>query len=212
MALSAFELCEDTGMSRDDLESIIAFLRSAESRQMSHATWRSWCARGATISRKLFQAHVDSRGPGEAAAPVRGADGVERDQERIHERGLTTIFGEIRVKRVMEPKVQIACIRWMPRTSPVSVTRSMRRTAAVEVIKGSVRRGGRALAATLGRGWKAPSGGAGGSCGRGLRRLLWAARSTGRRSQRLGAGDHGGRQGRCDAVPPRRRPRKARGD
>ena len=51
------------------------------------------------LSRKLFQAHVDSRGPGEAAAPVRGADGVERDQERIHERGLTTIFGEIRVKR-----------------------------------------------------------------------------------------------------------------
>ena len=47
------------------------------------------------LSRKLFQAHVDSRGPGEAAAPVRGADGVERDQERIHERGLTTIFGEI---------------------------------------------------------------------------------------------------------------------
>ena len=32
------------------------------------------------LSRKLFQAHVDSRGPGEAAAPVRGADGVERDQ------------------------------------------------------------------------------------------------------------------------------------
>ena len=52
------------------------------------------------LSRKLFQAHVDSRGPGEAAAPVRGADGVERDQERIHERGLTTIFGEIRVKRL----------------------------------------------------------------------------------------------------------------
>ena len=25
------------------------------------------------LSRKLFQAHVDSRGPGEAAAPVRGA-------------------------------------------------------------------------------------------------------------------------------------------
>ena len=38
MALSAFELCEETfGMSRDDLESIIAFLRSAESRQMSHS-------------------------------------------------------------------------------------------------------------------------------------------------------------------------------
>ena len=38
MALSAFELCEETfGMSKDDLESIIAFLRSAESWQMSHS-------------------------------------------------------------------------------------------------------------------------------------------------------------------------------
>ena len=101
MALSAFELCEDTfGMSRDDLESIIAFLRSAESRQMSHSDVEKLVReRSYELSRKLFQAHVDSRGPGEAAAPVRGADGVERDQERIHERGLTTIFGEIRVKR-----------------------------------------------------------------------------------------------------------------
>ncbi len=101
MALSAFELCEETfGMSRDDLESIIAFLRSAESRQMSHSDVEKLVReRSYELSRKLFQAHVDSRGPGEAAAPVRGADGVERDQERIHERGLTTIFGEIRVKR-----------------------------------------------------------------------------------------------------------------
>ena len=69
------------------------------------------------LSRKLFQAHVDSRGPGEAAAPVRGADSLsERDQERIHERGLTTIFGEIRRQtfRLWSRRLQIACIRWMP--------------------------------------------------------------------------------------------------
>ena len=68
MALSAFELCEDTfGMSRDDLESIIAFLRSA-SRQMSHSDVEKLVReRSYELSRKLFQAHVDSRGPGEAA-------------------------------------------------------------------------------------------------------------------------------------------------
>ena len=206
MALSAFELCEDTfGMSRDDLESIIAFLRSAESRQMSHSDVEKLVReRSYELSRKLFQAHVDSRGPGEAAAPVRGADGVERDQERIHERGLTTIFGEIRVKRFGYGAEGADSLH--PLDAELNLPRErysfeLRRTAAVGGVKGSVRRGGgEPWPPHWGEGWKAPSGGAGGSCGRGLRRLLWAARSTGRRSQRLGAGDHGGRQGRCDAT------------
>jgi hypothetical protein len=36
--------------------------------------------------RVLFQAQLDSRGPGSAAEPVRGADGVERSEARVHER------------------------------------------------------------------------------------------------------------------------------
>jgi hypothetical protein len=102
MALAAAELCEDPfGMARDDLESIIAFLRSAQAGQMTHSDLeRLVRERSHELLRKLFQAHVDSRGPGEAAATVRGADGVERDQERSHDRALTTIFGEIRVKRL----------------------------------------------------------------------------------------------------------------
>ncbi|MHC4092279.1 MAG: ISKra4 family transposase [Planctomycetota bacterium] len=102
MALAAAQECEDPfGMARDDLESIIAFLRSAEAGRMSHSDLeRLVRERSHELLRKLFQAHVDSRGPGEAAATVRGADGVERDQERSHDRALTTIFGEIRVKRL----------------------------------------------------------------------------------------------------------------
>jgi hypothetical protein len=50
--------------------------------------------------RKLLQAHIDSRGPGEAAAPVQGADGVERDRPRIHERELGSVFGGVDVKRL----------------------------------------------------------------------------------------------------------------
>ena len=142
MALSAFELCEDTfGMSRDDLESIIAFLRSAESRQMSHSDVEKLVReRSYELSRKLFQAHVDSRGPGEAAAPVRGADGVERDQERIHERGLTTIFGEIRVKRFGYGAEGADSLH--PLDAELNLPRErysfeLRRTAAVEVSKGA---------------------------------------------------------------------------
>ena len=140
MALSAFELCEETfGMSRDDLESIIAFLRSAESRQMSHSDVEKLVReRSYELSRKLFQAHVDSRGPGEAAAPVRGADGVERDQERIHERGLTTIFGEIRAFRLWSRRSDSL----HPLDAELNLPRErysfeLRRTAAVEVSKGA---------------------------------------------------------------------------
>ena len=158
MALSAFELCEETfGMSRDDLESIIAFLRSAESRQMSHSDVEKLVReRSYELSRKLFQAHVDSRGPGEAAAPVRGADGVERDQERIHERGLTTIFGEIRVKRFGYGAEGADSLH--PLDAELNLPRErysfeLRRTAAVEVSKGAFDEAALApaLAATLGR-------------------------------------------------------------
>ena len=107
MALSAFELCEETFGCRGTISSkIIAFLRSAESRQMSHSDVEKLVREGAKLSRKLFQAHVDSRGPGEAAvrSEVRG---VERDQERIHERGLTTVLrGNPTNVSVMEPKVR----------------------------------------------------------------------------------------------------------
>src|SRR6059036_1532103 len=49
--------------------------------------------------RQLLEAHVEVRGPGEAAAPVKGSDGEERLQQRLHERGLETVFGEVRIER-----------------------------------------------------------------------------------------------------------------
>jgi hypothetical protein len=47
-----------------------------------------------------FLRSKDSRGPGPAAGPVCGADGIERSERRLHERGLSTVFGEVRVKRL----------------------------------------------------------------------------------------------------------------
>ena len=142
MALPEAELCEDTfGMAREDLESIIAFLRSAKAGQMSHSdVERLVRERGHDLLRKLFQAHVDSRGPGEAAATVRGADGVERDQQRTHERGLTTIFGEIRVKRLGYGAEGADSLH--PLDAELNLPRELysfelRRTAAVEVSRGA---------------------------------------------------------------------------
>ncbi len=55
--------------------------------------------RGRELMRQLLEAHLEVRGPGEAAAPVKGSDGIEREQQRLHERGLETVFGEVRVER-----------------------------------------------------------------------------------------------------------------
>lgn len=88
-------------MAQDEFAQMIDFLRSRHSRELSHAELEvALNERGRELLRVLFQAHVDSRGPGPAAAPVCGADGVERNQRRLHERGLSTLFGEVRVKRL----------------------------------------------------------------------------------------------------------------
>lgn len=82
MGAPQVRLCEDAfDVARDDLESIIELLKSGEAQDLSHsALERLLSERGQELLRKLLQAHLDARGPGEAAAPVRGADGVAREQ------------------------------------------------------------------------------------------------------------------------------------
>jgi len=80
---------------------LIAFLRSQDSRALDHAALETTLnERGRELLRVLYQAHVDSRGLGAAVGPVYGADGVARNARRVHERGLSTVFGEVRVKRL----------------------------------------------------------------------------------------------------------------
>jgi len=52
------------------------------------------------LARQLIQAHLKTREPGEALGVVRGADGVERERARIHERGVKTIFGKVELSRL----------------------------------------------------------------------------------------------------------------
>jgi len=88
-------------MAEDELAQIIAFLRSRQGRELSHVELEATLnERGRELMRVLFQAQVDSRGPGPAAEPVCGADGVERREQRRHERGLSTVFGEVRINRL----------------------------------------------------------------------------------------------------------------
>ena len=88
-------------MARERFEDLIRYLQSAASREATHSELeRSLKDQGLELLRMLYQAHLDDRGPGAAAGPVQGADGVEREQERLHERGLSTLFGEVRVRRI----------------------------------------------------------------------------------------------------------------
>ena len=78
-----------------------AFLGSPEAGSMTHSeVERTLEQRGRELLRELLQAHLDVRGPGEAAGPVVGADDVARAQPRLHARGLETVFGEVQVERV----------------------------------------------------------------------------------------------------------------
>ena len=50
--------------------------------------------------RLLLQEHLDRRGPGRCEDAVTGADGVERTEQRDHDRKLETVFGTVTVNRV----------------------------------------------------------------------------------------------------------------
>ena len=79
----------------------MAYLSSREAQQMSESDLeRELHRRGQELIRQLLQGHLDQRGPGEAAGPVAGADGVERSERRVHERRLETTFGTVDVERV----------------------------------------------------------------------------------------------------------------
>jgi hypothetical protein len=101
-ALARLTEQEDAFMTaNDEYARFVGFLRSKDSRELNHTALEAAInEQGRELLRQLFQAHVDSRGPGPAAGPVCGADGVERSERRLHERGLSTVFGEVRVKRL----------------------------------------------------------------------------------------------------------------
>jgi hypothetical protein len=143
MALPEARSCEDHySVARTELETIISFLKSREAERMSvselegavrEQTWE--------LLRDLLQAHIDARGPGEAAAAVIDAEGVERTAApREHERTLTTIFGDISVRRLGYGKEGFESLHPLDADLNLPAEQhsfGLRRLAAVEVAKGS---------------------------------------------------------------------------
>ena len=86
--------------SRQEFEEIVGRLDSEEVRSMTHSEIeRKLEKRGRELMRKMLQEHLESRGPGESAPPLKGSDGVERPRVRLQERALETIFGTVSVER-----------------------------------------------------------------------------------------------------------------
>ena len=80
---------------------MVSFLKSGEAKGLTESQLeRTVEERIRELARRLIQAHVEERGRGEVVSEVRGSDDVVRERERVHERGLQTIFGEVRVSRV----------------------------------------------------------------------------------------------------------------
>lgn len=77
-----------------------AFLRSEEAGRLPHSDIeRALGQHALDIVRELYQAWLDLHAPGEAAEPVRAAEGNERRRQRIQTRALETIFGTVTVAR-----------------------------------------------------------------------------------------------------------------
>ena len=98
VALSSPERFYD--QARQAFEDIVRSLNSEEARSMSHSELeRDLEKKGRELMRKLLQEHLQTRGPGQCAQPVRDADGVERTRLRLHERKLESIFGTVATER-----------------------------------------------------------------------------------------------------------------
>ena len=95
--LSSQEIYEQ---SRQEFEKVVRHLDSEEARLKTHSELeRELEKMGRELMRNLLQEHLESRGPGQCAQPVKGIDEVERPRVRLQERKLETIFGTVSVER-----------------------------------------------------------------------------------------------------------------
>src|SRR5438045_7216335 len=139
---------------REHFEGLISRLDGEETRRMTHAdVERLLQTEGTELLRRLFQGHLDSRGVGEAAAPVVDADGRARTHGRVPERGLVTVFGPVRRARMGYG--QRGVVSFYPRDAELNVPREIyshgvRRQVAEEAARGSFDEAVKAIDRTTG--------------------------------------------------------------
>jgi hypothetical protein len=139
---------------REQFRKMEAYLVSKDARRLTHSELeRELEQQGRELMRLLFQAHLDVRGPGEAVGPVEGSDGVAREQERLHERGLETVFGDVDVQRVgygAEGADSLHPLDADLNLAPEVYSHEVRRRVAEEAARGSFDEGVKHLSETTG--------------------------------------------------------------
>ena len=139
---------------RAEFGAIESFLRSGEACEMTHSELeRELEKRGRELMRQLLQSHLEVRGPGDTVEPVKGCDGVERKQERVHGRSLETVFGEVRVERVGYGAEGVESLHPLDGELNLPAERyshEVRRRAAEETAKGSYQEVVKMLSKTTG--------------------------------------------------------------
>ncbi len=142
MPAQALAAAEDPfAQTRAHLAQMLARLGGEEAGAMTHSDLeRELETEGRELLRLMFQEHLDLRSPGEAAGPVRDAQGTERSPTRLHERTLGSIFGPVEVRRVgyqAEGSASLHPLDGELNLPPERYSHELRRRAAQEAAKGS---------------------------------------------------------------------------
>jgi hypothetical protein len=133
---------------------ITEFLRSEEARQVKHSELeRQLEGMGRELMRKLLQAHLDLRRPGQAVEPVRDAAGTPLTPTPLHGRSLESIFGTVEVARTGYRAAGTSSLHPLDgalNLPPEKYSLEVRRRVAIEAAKSSFDEGVKTLEAYTG--------------------------------------------------------------
>ena len=130
---------------------ITSFLLSKEAWQVKHSELeRQLEGMGRELMRKLLQAHLDLRQPGQAVEPVRDAAGTTLTPTPVHGRRVESIFGTVEVARTgygAEGAPSLHPLDGALNLPPEKYSLEVRRRVAIEASRNSFDEGVQTLAA-----------------------------------------------------------------
>ncbi len=128
---------------------ITGYLSSREARQVNHSELeRELEGMGRDLLRKMPQAHLDMRQPGQAVEQVLDAEGTPLEPTAVHERSVESIFGTVEVTRTgyrAEGTASLHPLDGALNLPPEKYSLEVRRRAAIEASKSSFDEGVKAL-------------------------------------------------------------------
>jgi hypothetical protein len=128
---------------------ITEFLRSEEAWQVKHSELeRQLEGMGRELMRKLLQAHLELRQPGQAVEPVRDAAGTPLTPTPVHGRSLESIFGTVEVARTGYGAAGTSSLHPLDgalNLPPEKYSLEVRRRVAIEAAKSSFDEGVKTL-------------------------------------------------------------------